>query len=162
MFGFQMRRDTARAMSGNTEFAQQVESLAIGQMIWFAPSGDLVPVAVPNVTENDLERVAQKFLPNTLGSANFRPTSDPLPDTEFDAEIDGILVDGKWVGSALEVGGKLNGGQQNSVVDARIVQLFLDGKSPTEIVKEVFNVTGGRRFTECNLHVMDAIRERLK
>lgn len=155
MFGFQMRRDTARAMSGNTEFAQQVESLSIGQMVWFAPSGDLVPVSVPNVTESDLNRVAQKFLPNTLGSSDFQPTSNQLPVTENASEIDAISVDRKLTGSQTEA-------KKNSVVDARIVQLFLEGKTITEIVREVFDVTGGRRFQECNQLVMDAIREKIR
>jgi len=147
MFGFQMRRDTARAMSGNTEFAQQVESLSIGNMVWFAPSGELVPVAVPNVTENDLERVAQRFLPNTGGRVACHKLAGSLPVIENTSEIDANSV--SW---------QANGKQPATLEDARIMQLFKQGMSLREIVIEVYGVENGRNYNAKIEHVTDTIR----
>ena len=161
MFGFQMRRDTARAMSGNTEFAQQVESLAIGQMIWFAPSGDCIPVSVPNVTEDDLKRVAERRFGKTTDTGvevDFQSTSKALPDAWIVVENDVEVVDGKLLGSDTEVTPEV----ANSAENARIVQLFLDGNSITSIVKTIYGIDGGRNFPVKTEYVNSVLRGKMK
>ena len=168
MFGFQMRRDTARAMSGSTDFAQQVESLAIGQMVWFSPSGVCTPVAVPNVTESDLQRVADRRFGKTLDigvNADFPQTSHRLPEgwkvVESDADLDG----GKSTESDFDDSGSLPEAMPevcNSLENARIVQLFLAENSITTIVREIYGLTGGREFSKKSEYVQSVIRGKLR
>lgn len=55
------RRDTARVMSGSTEFAKIAEGLTIGQAVWMSPAGDVERLAVPNCTERHLMLVAKQM-----------------------------------------------------------------------------------------------------
>lgn len=157
MIATRSRRDVARTMSGNTEFAKQAETLTIGQAVWMQPDGNVTKIAVPNTTKQHVWMVAQALDgqngPKT-GAAFL--TSTPGSQDDFDFQTDRTEVNGKSTGSQREVK------NLGDATDARIVDLFLSGSDPQQIVQDVFGVKstgGGRKYQEHLAHVYTVMRD---
>lgn len=156
MIATRSRRDVARTMSGNTEFAKQAETLTIGQAVWMQPDGNVTKIAVPNTTQQHVWMVAQQ-----LGAQN-GPKTGPVFLTStlenqagFDFPSDETEVNGKSTGSQREVK------NLGDATDTRIIDLFLSGSDPQQIVQDVFGVKsvgGGRKYQEHLAHVYTAMR----
>lgn len=156
MIATRSRRDVARVMSGNTEFAKQAETLTTGQAVWMQPDGTVTKFVVPNTTAQHIWLVAQ-----TLGAQNegktevqfcLPPPESNLPDDEDSDDTEGI---GKASGRQPE--GKTTG----DATEMRIVDLFLSGTDPQEIVKVIFNVdsNGGRKYIEKRDYIYTVMRD---
>ena len=153
MISLPSRRDVARVMSGNTEFAKLAEKLKIGQCVWMDTHGDMHTLAVPNCTAADLELVARSFDGKNVyvaENSNLQresTTSKPLPShfqsTSNDAEIDDPEVGGSGSGSGSEVGREVDSARAQRVITA-----FLDGDSYTKIAKDIYGVAGGRKYND--------------
>jgi hypothetical protein len=153
MISMRSRRDVARVMSGSTEFGKMAETLQIGQCVWMAPTGEMHKLAVPNCTATDLELVARSFdgknvyMVENADLQRESTTSKPLPShfqaTSNDGEIDVLEVTGSASGSGAEVHREVD-----SVRAQRVIAAFLDGDSYTKIAKDIYGVTGGRRYND--------------
>ncbi|MFN8487130.1 MAG: type IV secretory system conjugative DNA transfer family protein [Caldilineaceae bacterium] len=156
MIATRSRRDVARTMSGNTEFAKHAETLTIGQAVWMQPDGTVTKIAVPNTTQQHVWMVAQALDAQTspkTGAALLPstpeislPNDDNFIDVEGNGKATGRQTEGKILGDATEV---------------RIVDLFLAGSDMQEIVQTVFNINsnGGRQYIEKRNFVQDVLRK---
>lgn len=155
------RKDNARMMTGNSQFATIAESLTIGQCVRMSPSGEVTRIAVPNCTQQHLEMVA--------GSDGiFRPKSDQqllTSTTGKSRDFNGNLDDS---GSLTEVAWKSPGSQSGGQTDAqtqRVIDLFCGGFSVSDIVRDINDgkeITGGRLMQQESAKVQAVIREYLQ
>lgn len=140
------RRDVARIMTGNPEFGKMANDLTIGQAVWMTPGGEVVTLQVPNCTTADVEMVAGKgfsvvsngIAPTTGNLAlpkDFPSASQGLPDNQCD-ELE-VLKNN--AGSATEAL------QSDAEAVRNLVKL---GYSQKEIIKELWQVDGGRKYNE--------------
>lgn len=166
MISMRARRDVARVQSGSTEFGRMAETLTIGQCVWMAPSGEMHRLSVPNCTAGDLELVARSFDgQNTYIADNAQLqresiTSKALPShfqaTSNDAENDVLEVGGSASGSGSEVHREVD-----SVRAQRVITAFLDGDSYTKIAKDIYGVTGGRRYNDARDEIDSILRSHM-
>jgi len=154
-----MKRGQARLLIPTDE-AGQVERLATGQAVLYKTSGELMTVAIPNTTADDVERVAG-LLPEpkdashswggwsgagavTRGSAAVVGTVTSLGETstanqpQTNQNSTGFATVDNRLQSANPIA------QNLSADDARIVALFRQGLDIAAIVKEVRGVSGNQ------------------
>lgn len=157
MIATRSRRDVARTMSGNTEFAKMAETLGIGQAVWMRPDGAVTKIAVPNTTQQHVWMVAQQVgAQNGPKTGTAFLTSTPESQADFDFQTNAPEAKGKSTGSQPEVK------NLGDATDARIVDLFLSGIDPQQIVQEVYGVKsvgGGRKYQESLSHVYTVMRD---
>lgn len=158
------RRDVARTMSGNNDFAVMAEQLRRGQAVWMNPDGDMVRLAVPNTTQAHIEALArvidaqvveplkeslnQSRQPAQIVQADSAITAEPISDGDEDVSA---------TDSAIEpVSADL-------LLDARKVdlvrRLIKAGTSRKDILSEVWKVDGkkgGPNFRKA-AHELDEI-----
>lgn len=147
MYGCRMRKNIARVMSGNNEFAKIAETLTIGQAVWQAPSGETRVLAVPNCTQEHLARVASKI--GTHRSKAGFPSAFPMLSSRFPhAQSGGVTA-------AAATNGKPTG----NLKAERIIGLFREGKSPRDIAQDVYGVKSGRRYNDALDSIYEIIRE---
>lgn len=121
------KRRTAATMSGDNDFGKMAQVLTIGQAVWMTPSGDVHKLAVPNCTEHDLELVAGR-----LGAKTASAQGWAITPVEASAKAGAI--------SSAKAGA-------DPVVsfDARAIralEMTAAGASQTEIISQVWGVTG--------------------
>jgi hypothetical protein len=152
------RKDNARCATGNGRFAAIAENLTIGQAVRMTPAGEVQTLAVPNCTMAHLEMVAGAD--GTFRAKNELPefASTGVNNASTDDENDED-------GSKTEAIGKQSGSKNGSNLDARkqrIIDMFCDGKTVTEIMSDLCNgaeVTGGRKFSALSGEVQGVIRD---
>jgi hypothetical protein len=164
MISMRARRDVARVQSGNTEFGRMAETLTIGQCVWMAPSGEMHRLAVPNCTAGDLELVARSFegknvyvadnaqLP-VVEAPSFAPSFAPSTAIET-GQQDGIRSGSK---TASEVASEV----ADMARAERVISLFIAGESITKIVKDVYGVAGGDKYTRAANEVNEILRSHM-
>lgn len=169
------RKRVAATMAGNNEFGKMAAELTTGQAVWMTPAGDVHRLAFPNCTATDLELVADHIFDgeNTAITQNgnlqrevptskalprhFQPTSESLADTYLERHF-------PKAGSGLEVGAEVGTeGREvsNSARAKRVIDAFLNGDTYTKIAKEIYNVEGGRRFTEVREEIDNILRSHM-
>lgn len=154
MLSCRARKDVARVQSGNSEFADIAESLTIGQCVWMQPSGDVLKIAVPNCTEQMVDVVAKtiekpaKTQPQAL--LEVEPVPSPVPSSVPQVNEGRV----EWTEA------------EPATMDARaarVLQLYTNGASQSEIIAEVWNVDGkGRAWQQASREFNDILRNALK
>lgn len=129
MVGCSLRKDEARYMSGNSRFANAVDSIVGYQAVWMNPRREITTLAVPNCAEHDIALVASHLGPKTDARAQ-SAANTPVEATTKAA----TLLTTK--AATLDAKGR------------RILDLIASGKSTSEIVMELHGVKGGRKFAE--------------
>ena len=150
------RRDVARVQSGSAEFGEAAAELTIGQCVWMTPSGEMHRVSVPNCTENHLNSVAQSLGEITVGSATSAALPNHFQTTSAEVENAIVEVPRKCGGSGLEVPAEV---VTLTPQERLIIEMFRGGESRTKIIRDVFGVTGGRKFEDAALQMEAAIRK---
>jgi len=163
------RRDVARVQSGSNDFGVAAEGLAIGQAVWMTPSGETHRLAIPNCTMEHLEAIAGEITgvnaenQDLRVKTRFQATSEPLPDSfqptskQLPARI--MEATGSDVEASAEAAQKT---EIMSAEERNIVQLFKGGASRKDICKQIFGVTGGRKYDEAASKVEVAIRKAMQ
>ena len=137
------------------------------------PSGETHRLAIPNCTMEHLEAIAGEITgvnaenQDLRVNTRFQAASKPLP-THFQPtskQLPACIVEaaGSDSGSRLEAGAEAT--QKTEVMSAEernIVQLFKGGSSRRDICKQVFGVTGGRKYDEAASKVEVAIRKAMQ
>lgn len=150
MISMRTARKTAAVQSGSNEFGRMAETLAIGQAVWMAPSGDMQRLAVPNCTQHDLDLVAHHFGGQTdAGAQNhaITPISSPSkPPSKPPSKFDDFTFSFDDSEDAIE-------GDNEGVIDwgdsriqAALAMMRL-GYSQSDIIKEAWKikaVSGGK------------------
>lgn len=170
---FRARRDVARVQSGSNDFGIQAESLTIGQAVWMTPSGETHRLTVPNCTMEHLEAIAGEITganaenQDLRVNTRFRAASEPLPDSFQPAskQLPARIVEaaGSDSGSGLEA--EVEAARKAEVMSAEernVVQLFKAGSSRKEICKQIFGVSGGRKYDETMSKIEIAIRKAMQ
>lgn len=116
-----IRRNQARFLLPTAD-AARAESLPTGQALLYRTSGDVLVVSIPNTTAADVERVAG-LLPTPLSVK-----------IEREGEIEG--------------GAKGNEGAPLTEEDRRIIDLLGHDTGPHQIIKEVWDISGGAAYKE--------------
>ncbi len=171
------RRDVARVQSGSNDFGIQAESLTIGQAVWMTPAGETHRLTVPNCTMEHLEAIAGEITgvnaekQDLRVNTRFQPASNPLP-TRFQPaskQLPARIVEatGSDSGSGLEATGSDSGSgleatQVMSAEERNVVQLFKAGYSRKEVCKQIFGVSGGRKYDESMSKIENAIRKAMQ
>lgn len=154
------RRDVARTMSGNNDFAVMAEQLRRGQAVWMNPDGDMVRLAVPNTTQAHIEALAR-----VIDAQVVEPRTDSRTDSRQPAQIaqaESVMDDEATDEESVSA----------SVSDAVVTDLVLDARkvdmvrrlikakaSRNEILKDVWHVDskmGGKKFSQA-AHELDDI-----
>ena len=150
-----MKRNQARLLLP-TEEAATVERLVTGHAVLWRTSGATQTIAVPNTTGADVERVG------ALLGGLVEPSRVPSPNLTDQAMPFGFgrLAEGTRKATPEGTEGRPSAEKLTSEA-ARIVALFLAGKSVPEIVKEVFQLdsNGGRAYVAARATVEQAIRQ---
>lgn len=165
MLSMRARRDVARVQSGSTEFGRMAETLAIGQCVWMAPSGEMHRLAVPNCTAADLELVAHSFAGQR--TAGPPPPALPVVDTvpvavpvAIPSTIPAALADTYLerhfpkAGTAQERLAELHTDDRTE----RAMAMFLEGKSNGEIVAALWGATTGNKKVKALQELNDILR----
>ena len=144
-----MKRGQARLLLP-TEEAATVERLVTGHAVLWRTSGATQTIAVPNTTAADVERVG------ALLGGLVEPSANGM------AFGFGRLAEGNRKATPEGTEGRPSA-EKPTIEAARIVALFLDGKSVPEIVKEVFQLdsNGGRAYVTARATVEQTIRQAL-
>ena len=151
MLSCRTRRDVARVMSGNTEFAQIAEGLTIGQAVWMNPAGEVMQMAVPNCTQEMVEVVAKRLESPKTQLANslvVEPLRQPLRKVLRES----LQEDENKVDSEV---GSLTAKQRHAL------EMFKHGKSKTNIIDEVWHTKGGDAFQKASVEFEEALRQAL-
>lgn len=142
------RRDVARVMTSNPDFAKLAADLTIGQAVWMTPAGEVVRLSVPNCTAADLELVAGTGFrvvdgndAATTGKRLFPTVSKVFPEPTESAAFDD---DGKALGNGSETPGK-----PSEAADARVErvrQMIKAGHNSPAIIKAIWGDVKGRAY----------------
>lgn len=171
MVGCSMRKDEARYMSGNGRFASAVDTIRGYQAAWMNTRREIVMLNVPNCTQSDLELVARHIEKTSkTDTASHEITLPPVeapsgapPIAPSGAPSD--TLSGTYLQRHFPKAGR--GGRTASEVVAEgeedkqathIIRLFMAGDSLTKIIREVYKVTSGDRYTAASAEVNDIIR----
>ena len=160
------RRDVARTMSGNNDFAVMAEQLRRGQAVWMNPDGDMVRLAVPNTTQAHIEALAR-----VIDSQVVEPLPKTLPASLPQAESndDGSDDENEAVESAVVIEDESPVVDTTLVVDGRrmdmVKRLFLSGTGRNDILLQVWGVDmrrGGRGVAKAARELDDILRSLIK
>jgi hypothetical protein len=149
-----MKRSQAR-MLVSTEVAKEVEVLGIGQAILWKTSGEYARLNIPNCTQADIEVVAKRvFSGENKASTSITPVS-PLQKplhTPLHAPL-----------HAEDSGDVLGSGAMTWMTarEQQALNMFRDGASPTEIVKELWGVNGGKAYTDAAKEFNELLRSQI-
>lgn len=152
MISCRARRDVARVMSGNNEFAKVAETLRVGQAVWMSPNGDMTRISVPNTTAKHLALVAQ-----TIDGSATRVEDDGGKVVYTPVNHAGFNGGDKPPGNHLKTTNK-----PPDATERRAVDLFLGGSTLSEIVRDLHGATTGKPYTDAMRMVQDVIRSALK
>ena len=135
------RPNLARQQTGllSSELPSDVLSLNAGQYYLLDTFGEITKLQAPYISPQDL---ANLVLPNTVQSTSQTPITITRPQQS---------------GSIQEVG-KTNLDPE----EARILQLFLDGMSISEITKQISGVKSGRKYSDTLKRINDTVRQKLR
>lgn len=145
--GCRMRRDVARVMTGSKSFADIAEQLVIGQAVWMTPGGEVHRLSVPNCRQADIEMIAQRVTSGEGDGAKvvYTPVNHPQ-----------IEAGDKPLVNHSETTYKPPGANE-----LRVIELFKSGATIAEIVRDVFNATTGKPYTDGVFAVQAIIRDTL-
>jgi hypothetical protein len=151
-----MKRQQARLLLP-TDMAKEAETLSVGQAILWRTNGEHCKIMIPNCTMADVEQVARSL---TTGAE--RTGHKPLPTLEVapspapsHLRSQARIHRGDEVG--FEVGAEV-------VLDARaqrVLALFLAGQTQTEILREVWQVSGGEKYKQAAAEFQQILRTAL-
>ena len=160
------RKRVAATMADDNEFGKLAAELTVGQAVWMTPAGDVHRLAVPNCTAADLELVAGAVIEgkNTAGSM-----TQALPLVNIGSAI------GSNTGSAIGSNGKIgtsigtgNGSAAELVTELvnddranRAIAMFLEGKSNSEIVAELWGATTGNAKMKAAQELSNVLRSHM-
>jgi len=148
-----MKRGQARMLLP-TEEAATVERLQTGHAVLWRTSGATQTIAIPNTTAADVARVG-------LILAGSEPSKLPsnVPSASVNSFGFGRLAEGNRKVNAEGTEGRPGAAEQPAEA-ARVLALFLAGKSIPEIVKAVYGLdsNGGRAYVEKRTQVEIIIR----
>lgn len=132
----------------STEFARDADKLAPGQAILRANMLGTYRVGIPYCTVEDCASVAQKL--STQGEKK----QPMLVSTTGSAELPANFPEGSQ---------KLAGSEQEALGfrPRRVRELILQGKTQTEVIKEVWNVKGGPKYQAAAVEYNNLLRELL-
>lgn len=160
------RRDVARTMSGNNDFAVMAEQLRRGQAVWMNPDGDMVRIAVPNTTQAHIEALAHE-----IDGQVVEPLSKPLPASLTHTPNDNAGSDDEEDAVETPVESAVVMDDESPVVDATLVmdgrrmdmvkRLFLSGTARNDILLQVWGVDmrrGGRGVAKAARELDDILR----
>ena len=135
------RPNLARQQTGllSSELPSDVLSLNAGQYYLLDTFGELTKLQAPYISPQDL---ANLVLPNTVQTTSQTPITITRPQQS---------------GSTAEVG-KTNLDPE----EARILQLFLDGLSISEITRQVSGVKSGRKYSDTLKQINDTVRQKFR
>lgn len=130
---FLVHRSRRNAVSSllSADELREVEQLPVGQAFFYSTKGEITPLQIPFTSGQDLEQLAAQL--KRARSGNEVVTSPQIDVIPASANI--------------------------TATEARIIDLFRADKNITEIVKEVYNVTGGAKFTSASKEVQDVLRK---
>ena len=136
------RPNLARQQTGlsSIDLPKDVMTLNAGQYYLLDTLGEITKLQAPYISPQDL---ANLVLPNTS-----QTTSKPLI----------TITTPQPSGSTQEVGKTPNLEPE----EARILQLFLDGLSISEITKQVSGVKSGRKYSDTLKRINDTVRQQLR
>ncbi|MFN8493997.1 MAG: ATP-binding protein [Caldilineaceae bacterium] len=142
MLSCRARKDVARVMSGNNEFAEVAQNLTIGQCVWMQPCGNVTKIAVPNCTQDMVTVVAKSIeKPAKTGTAALQvvepvPLPVPLPvPTVNEGRVEWCEAEPATTDARA----------------ARAIQMYAGGATMTEIIADVWGITSkGRAWQEAN------------
>lgn len=168
MISMRARRDVARVQSGNTEFGKMAETLTIGQCVWMSPAGEMHRLAVPNCTAADLELVARSF----DGKNVYVADNAQLPVVEAaSVTTSGATSGATSTGDESALSPTLRSGSRSATEAAteaadmakteRVIGLFVAGESIGKIVKDVYAVAGGDKYTRATNEVNEILRSHM-
>lgn len=157
------RRDVARTMTANADFAKVAADLSIGQAVWMTPAGDVHTLQVPNCTSRDLDlvagsgfRVVDEKPASHTGNAPFPTHSRRIPEAigsalfDDSGNADGMLAE--CPGNAL---GMSTGGTDPRA--ERVRQMIKDRRTHVEIIKEIWGETQGRAYQRAQSELAEII-----
>ncbi|MBK9711580.1 MAG: hypothetical protein IPO81_09690 [Kouleothrix sp.] len=147
------RPDEARYQTGlrAAQLPGDIRTLPDATGYLLTVKGDFVKVVIPRMTAADLVAVGAQ-----LGSE--APSKAPSNDRPFG--FVGRQMEGRWKAKLEGTEGR-PGAAERPAEHARIVALFVAGKTIPEIVKEVFSLdsNGGRAYVEKRQLVEEVIRQ---
>lgn len=149
-----MKRSQAR-MLVSTEVAKEVEVLGIGQAILWKTSGEYARLNIPNCTQADIEVVAKRVFPGeNRASTSITPVS-PLQKPLHDPLHDPLHTE--------DLGAGMGSGAMTWMTarEQQALNMFRDGSTPTEIVRELWGVNGGKAYTEAAKEFNELLRSQL-
>lgn len=156
------RKRVATTMADSNEFGKAAAELTVGQAVWMTPAGDMYRINVPNCTAADLELVAGAVLSpkNTAAAptqalplANGHSVSHSVSHSE---DLEDTYLERHFPKSrtADRTASELVNELVNDERTTRAIDMFLDGKSNSEIVAELWGATTGdkkvKAFSELN------------
>lgn len=131
------RRDVARTMSGNNDFALMAEQLRRGQAVWMNPDGDMVRIAVPNTTQAHIEALAHE-----IDKENTVQVAEPCQQL-----VDSVSFDVSELKKNLDSTTKTDTSNDYSVLNTfkarQAVDMFLAGAYNSDILRQVWEISGG-------------------
>lgn len=156
------RKRVAATMADDNEFGKLAAELTVGQAVWMTPAGDVHRLSVPNCTQHDLELVAETILTgkNTGGGA-----FEALPLVSSGSAIGSSS--GSAIGSSGMIG-TVNGSAAELVTELvnddranRAIAMFLEGKSNSEIVAELWGATTGNAKMKAAQELSNVLRSHM-
>lgn len=123
------RKGVARTMTDNNDFGKMAQDLSIGQAVWMSPGGEVRRLAVPNCTETDLDLIA-RHLGSKTGAIAAKPS---LPLVSSASQSTSLAAS-----QSTSLGAK----------EQRILDMIASGKSTSEIIRELYGVKGGKKYSE--------------
>lgn len=145
--GCRMRRDVARVMTGSKSFADVAEQLVIGQAVWMTPGGEVHRLSVPNCSQQHIELIAQRVTRGESDGAKvvYTPVNHPQIEATDKPPVNHLETTYKPPGAN----------------ELRVIELFKSGATIAEIVRDVFNATTGKPYTDGVFAVQAIIRDTL-
>lgn len=164
MISCRARKTVARIQADSPEFGQIAAQLAVGQVVWMAPSGEIKRIAVPNTTAQHLEHVGSVLSATKNDSGVWVPTGEEdrkkassrphLLSSEIEAE-DGPEDSGTIAEESLE-------DNEPVIVDAkaeRALSMFYSGSDLPDAIVTVYGVSkSGRQYQEISRTLQAILR----
>jgi hypothetical protein len=168
MISCRARKSVARIQADSPEFGQIAAQLAVGQVVWMSPGGEIKRIAVPNTTAQHLEHVGSVLnavksdsgvWSATGGEDRKKPSSRPnllssAIEPEDTSEDNGTIDEG-----ALEDG---LDDTEPMIVDAkaeRALSMFYSGSDLPDAIVTVYGVSkSGRAYQEISRTLQAILR----
>lgn len=132
MLSCRTRREVARVMSGNNDFAKAAESLKRGQAVWLDTDGNMIRIAVPNTTHQHMIAIAGYLQPGEQTHRQPDITDPPARQQET-----------------------------LPPQDATAIEMFRNGANLKTIITTAYQATTGAPYTDAVQRFMSILRSQL-